>query len=310
MDRYDMFRDAAGWTEFDASLKKLTTFRIGGNCAVLAKPRSVAEIDKTLALCRSYDVQYAIIGNGSNILAADEGFDGAVIKLGGGFAQISAEGNSLFAQSGASLKSVYNFALLQGLSGAEFLSAIPASIGGAAFMNAGCFGSEMKDIVKRVKATDGQTERVFERDELGFDYRYSVFQDNGFVITGVELELHPAPKKYIQKLAAELQTAKRLTQPLEFFSAGSVFKKPQGAFAGQLVDKCGLKGMRVGDAEVSPKHAGFIINRGHATCRDVLKLTEIVKTRVKALYGVDLQLELQLLGSTDDIRRLPYAYDI
>lgn len=294
----------------NASLKKLTTFRIGGNCGLVVEPCSCDEIDKTLALCRRFDVEYAIIGNGSNILAADDGFDGVIIKLGVRYAQVWADGNSIFAQSGATVKSVYNCTLSQSLSGAEFLSAIPASVGGAIFMNAGCFGAEVKDIVKRVWATDGNEERVFAKEDLNFGYRQSIFQKNGFVITKVEFDLFPSSEVYIKKLAAELQTAKRMSQPLEYFSAGSVFKRPDGAFAGQLIDRCGLKGLRIGDAEVSSKHAGFIINKGHATCKDVLTLIETVKNKVKDAFGVELQLELKLLGSTDDFRRLSYAYDV
>ena len=136
------------------------------------------------------------------------------------------------------------------------------------------------------------------------------FQYNGFVFTKAEFNLFPSSAKYIKKLAAELQTAKRMSQPLEYFSAGSVFKRPDGAFAGQLIDRCGLKGLRVGDAEVSSKHAGFIINKGHASSNDVLTLIEIVQNKVKDAFGVELQLELKLLGSTDDFRRLSYAHNV
>lgn len=297
-------------TTSNASLKNLTTFRIGGNCRLLAEPCSCSEINKTLALCRQFDVEYAVIGNGSNILASDDGFDGVAIKLGVRFAQVWADGDSIFAESGATVKSVYNCALSKELSGAEFMSTIPASVGGAVYMNAGCFGAEIKDVIKRVWATDGKEERVFEKSDLDLGYRKSVFQYNGFVITKAEFNLFPSSAKYIKKLAAELQTAKRMSQPLEYFSAGSVFKRPDGAFAGQLIDRCGLKGLRVGDAEVSSKHAGFIINKGHASSNDVLTLIEIVQNKVKDAFGVELQLELKLLGSTDDFRRLSYAHNV
>lgn len=310
MDFKEFFANEFEKVSFDVPLKNVTTFRIGGPCSVLVEPLNQEEIKKALAFCKNNGVKYFILGNGSNVLASDSGFDGVIVKLGVRFAQLWEEEGVLFAQSGAFTKSVFDFALKNELGGTEFMAAIPSSVGGAVVMNAGCFGSEISDIVSRVWATDGKDDRVFSHDEIGFSYRDSVFQKNGFVITKVEFDLKPSSRNYILRLADELKTAKRLSQPLEFFSAGSVFKRPECGFAASLIDRCGLKGKKIGDAQISEKHAGFIVNRGKATCGDVLQLVQIAKSKVRADFGVDLQLELKLLGDTDDIRRLSYSYGV
>lgn len=310
MNVYDKIAENFTRASREVSLAKLTTFKIGGNCRLLIEACDTSEISKTLALCRRYDVKYYILGNGSDILAADEGFDGVVLKLGVRHAQVRASGDKILAQSGASGKSVYKCALAKGLCGAEFLATLPASVGGAVCMNAGCFGTDMSDIVDKVWATDGNEEREFTGRELAFGYRNSAFSDNGFVVTAASLSLEKAPREFISARAAEFMTAKRLGQPLESPSAGSVFRRDGDIIPARLIDRCRLKGYRVGDAAVSEKHAGFIVNKGHATARDVARLIDIVGTRVKAEFGVNLQLEIKLLGSTDDFRRLSYAYGV
>ena len=268
------------------------------------------EISKTLDLCREYDVKYTIMGNGSDILAADDGFDGVALKLGGKFARVSVRKGKIFATAGTPVKRVYNAALGAGMGGMEFLSALPASLGGAVRMNAGCFGGQMSDIVEKVWAVGEGGKREFSGEELAFGYRNSAFCRNGFVITAALLSSHPSAAERIAEKAAFMLAEKKRSQPVECFSAGSVFRREGDVVPARLIDLCGLKGFCVGDAAVSEKHAGFIINKGHATCRDVVKLIDIVARKVKAEFGVRLRLEIQLLGSTDDFRRLSYAYGV
>lgn len=309
-DVYDKIAANFAHARKDVSLASLTTFRIGGPCRLLVEACDEGEISKTLDLCREYDVKYTIMGNGSDILAADDGFDGVALKLGGKFARVSARGGKIFATAGTPVKSVYNAALGAGMGGMEFLSALPASLGGAVRMNAGCFGGQMSDIVEKVWAVGEGGKREFSGEELAFGYRNSAFCRNGFVITAALLSSYHTAAERIAEKAAFMLAEKKRSQPVECFSAGSVFRREGDVVPARLIDLCGLKGFCVGDAAVSEKHAGFIINKGHATCRDVVKLIDIVARKVKAEFGVRLRLEIQLLGSTDDFRRLSYAYGV
>lgn len=284
----------------DVPLKDLTTFRIGGPCAFLVRPHTEEEMTKTLAFCRAFAVKYNLIGNGSNVLASDRGFDGAVIKPAADFCGVTVRENRVFAQSGASLKSVFDAAAAHDLGGAEFLAAIPARVGGAVAMNAGCFGREVKDALTCVRVADEKGCHVISAREARLGYRTSAFLKNGIVVTGAEFVFFPSQKEKIMRTVQKILQKKRETQPLDKPSAGSVFKKPQNDSAGRLIELCGLKGARVGGAEVSQKHAGFIVNAGGASCKDVLQLMRLVRERVMQKFGVELQPELRLLGETDD----------
>lgn len=281
--------------ETDACLRNYTTFKIGGKCPVLIHACSVEEINRAVQLSKEADCKLFVLGNGSNILVPDDGLNAVVLRLGHRFAQVWCEGESVFALAGASGKSVFDCAFKNSLSGAEFLSTIPATVGGAVYMNAGCFGSDIAEILKRVWATDGEKEIEFSRDELDFGYRKSPFQTNGLIVTKAEFGLSKCNEEFIVNLSRELMSIKKTSQPLELPSAGSIFKRPQGAYAGQLVDLAGLKGLRVGGACVSEKHAGFIVNKGNATSNDVLTLINIVKKKVKEKFGISLETEINIL---------------
>ena len=240
---------------------------------------------------------YLILGNGSNVLASDEGFSGVVIRLDGDFRRISlVDDNTIYCGAGASLASLCKFALKCGLTGLEFGWGIPGSVGGAVFMNAGAYGGEMKDVIFSVSHIDpsGGIGRI-ERDDLELGYRTSIYRRNNCIITGVTLKMQKGEPDEIRAKMDDFLGRRSDKQPLEYPSAGSVFKRPEGAFAGALIEQCGLKGKRHGGAQVSEKHAGFIINAGNATAHDVKSLIREVQTEVADKTGYTLECELIIL---------------
>ncbi len=277
----------------NALMKEHTSFKIGGCADFFITANNVDELKAVISLCREHNVPYMIIGNGSNLLVSDDGIKGAVIRLEGDFKAITIEGDTVTAGAGASLTRLCLDAQKASLSGIEFGYGIPGSVGGAAYMNAGAYGGEMKDIVVSCTHLDSDLNvGTFSGSDLDFYYRHSVYTDCGFIILSVTVKLTPADPVTV-KAKMDLLMQKRMDkQPLEYPSAGSVFKRPEGAFAAALIDQCGLKGKSVGGAEVSEKHAGFIINRGGATCQDVLDLVKIIQDEVKAKTGFDLQREI------------------
>ena len=281
-----------------APLARYTTFRVGGAADVLVNINSTQEIATALRAARDAGVPATIIGNGSNLLVRDGGIRGLVIRISGNFGQIEMKGDELHAQAGALLPSVANFAQERGLGGMAPLSGIPGTIGGAVIMNAGAYGSEMSQIVKRVDAitvSDGKPVS-FKGKDLRFAYRHSAMMDANVVVTNVVLQLESEDPEQISKRAQECLAARKEKQPLEFPSAGSTFKRPEGLFAAKLIDDAGLRGLRVGGAQVSEKHAGFIINRGNATASDILALMDEVTRRVHEQFGVTLEPEVRILG--------------
>lgn len=283
---------------FNAPMCEQTTFKIGGAADVLIFPSSITEVAAVIKLANAFKIHYTILGNGSNVLVLDKGIRGAVIKFSDKFfGKIRVDGEKIIAESGATLKSVSNFAAEKSLSGLEFAVGIPGSIGGAIYMNAGAYGGEMKNIVAKVTAISPAGEIVsFNADELNLGYRQSIFQQNGCVICEVELNLTYGNFDEIKSQMAEFTYKRESKQPLEFPSAGSTFKRPQGYFAGTLIDKTGLKGLKVGGAMVSEKHAGFVVNAGNATAADVLNLIEEVRRRVMEVHGVTLTPEVRIIG--------------
>lgn len=278
-------------------MSRHTTFRIGGNADIYIKVGTVSKLSKLLAECAKSDIDYIVIGNGSNLLVSDQGLDKAVLRLDGELRQIALlDENTIYCGAGASLAALCKFALSNGLSGLEFAWGIPGTVGGAVFMNAGAYGGEMKDVVYSVShiSRSGEIGRT-DRENLGFDYRTSVYRSNDCIITGVTLKLKKAEKSEIQALMDDYLNRRSSKQPLEFPSAGSVFKRPEGAFAGALIEQCGLKGKTIGGAKVSEKHAGFIINVSDAKADDVKSLIEEIRTTVKAETGYDLECELIIL---------------
>ena len=281
-----------------ASLSRYTTFRVGGEADVLVNINSAREIAIALRAAKDAGVPATIIGNGSNLLVRDGGIRGLVIRISSAFGAIEMKGEELHAQAGATLASVASFARERGLAGMEPIAGIPGTIGGAVIMNAGAYGGEMSQLVTRVDAialSDGKPIH-FEAEDLGFDYRHSAMMDAHVIVTDVVMQLDPGDPAEIAARTQELLAARRDKQPLEYPSAGSTFRRPVGLFAAKLIDDAGLRGLRIGDAQVSEKHAGFIINRGNATAKDILALMDEVTRRVQEQFGVTLEPEVRILG--------------
>ena len=281
-----------------APMARFTTFRVGGPADVLVNIDSAAEISVALRAARAAGVPVTIIGNGSNLLVRDGGIRGLVMRISQPMSAITREGDTLHVQAGATLPAVAGFAQRSGLEGLAPMAGIPGTIGGAVIMNAGAYGGEMSQVVTRVDAiarSDGKPIR-FEGCALGFAYRHSAMMDAGVIVTDVTLRLTPGDPDAIARRTEELLVARREKQPLEYPSAGSTFKRPEGAFAAKLIDDAGLKGLRISDAQVSEKHAGFIVNLGSATASDILALMAEVQSRVLAASGITLEPEVRILG--------------
>ena len=281
----------------DEPMIRHTTFKIGGPAKIFCMPENEQQAADSIKACRELDIPLFILGNGSNLLVSDEGLNGAVIAFLQKMSEITREGNRLTAKAGATLASLCRFAANEGLGGLEFAFGIPGSIGGAVFMNAGAYGGEMKDVVTSVTALfpDGEIKTVSAKD-ADFGYRHSAFETNGAVILSAEFELYPDDKAVIEEKMKDILGRRKDKQPLEWPSAGSAFKRPKNGFAAAMIDECGLKGFTVGGAQVSEKHAGFVINRGGATCEDVLNLLDAVKEKVFEKTGVMLEAEIKKLG--------------
>lgn len=281
----------------DEPMNRHTSFKIGGTADTYIKVNNLSKLSTILKECSESDVDYMLIGNGSNLLVSDEGIRGVVIRLDGDFRQISLiDDNTIYCGAGASLASLCKFALKCGLTGLEFAWGIPGTVGGAVFMNAGAYDGEMKNVVYSVShiSPDGRIGRV-EKDDLQFGYRTSVYRTNNMIITGVVLKLEKGAQSDIQHKMDDFLERRSSKQPLDYPSAGSVFKRPEGNYAGALIEKCGLKGKMCGGAQVSDKHAGFIINRKNATAKDVRDLIGEVQNCVAEKTGYKLECELIIL---------------
>ena len=280
----------------DEPMSRHTTFKIGGNARLLVYPEGEEQISRIVKCARDNGIRLVTIGNGSNLLVADEGIDACVMVLDERMGDIRLiDEETVYAPAGVMLIRLCRFALEHGLSGLEFAYGIPGTCGGGAFMNAGAYGGEMKDVLYRCDHIDANGERGYlEGDDLKLSYRHSAYYDNGCVITGLYLKLKKGNKDEIKAKMEDLLSRRRTKQPLEFPSAGSTFKRPEGYFAGALIEECGLKGKSVGDAQVSEKHAGFVINRGNATCNDVLELCRFCSDTVYREKGVKLEMEIRV----------------
>lgn len=281
----------------DESMKKHTTFKIGGNAETYIKVPTLSKLSAILRECKDSDVDFLLLGNGSNLLVGDDGIKGAVIRLDGEFRNITLiDDTTVFCGAGASLAYLCKFALKCGLSGLEFAWGIPGTVGGAVFMNAGAYGSEMKDVVVSTShiSPEGKIGRI-EKNDLEFGYRTSAYRKNGMIITGVTLRLQKGNPEDIRAKMDDFLNRRSSKQPLEYPSAGSVFKRPEGNYAGALIEQCGLKGKSVGGAQVSEKHAGFIINKSNATANDVKNLIKEVQSTVAKETGYNLECELIIL---------------
>lgn len=277
-------------------LARHTTFRVGGPADVLFLPESAEELQRAMELAREAGEDCLVIGNGSNLLVRDGGVRGLVIKLAGPMSGISVEGTAIRAQAGASLSQVSRAALQASLTGLEFASGIPGSLGGALAMNAGAYGGELSQVVREAMVLMDGRVQTLSREELAMGYRTTrVLREGGIVLSAV-LDLKEGDASQIAATMDDLNRRRREKQPLSFPSAGSTFKRPEGYFAGALIEQAGLKGYAIGGAQVSEKHAGFLINRGGATASDLLRLIEYVQERVYAQSGVRLETEVRICG--------------
>lgn len=278
-------------------LSEHTTFKIGGPAEILVTPKSEEGICKTVQLCKQTETPWHIIGLGSNILVSDAGITGVVIKIAEGFDAIRIDGSNVIAQAGASNAQVASAAQAAGLAGYEFASGIPGTIGGAAVMNAGAYGGEFAQVCESVLCLrpNGITETI-PAPQVGWSYRHSLMMDDGSVVLAATLQLSPDDPQAIQKRMDDLRRRREEKQPLAMPSAGSTFKRPEGHFAGKLIEDAGLRGYRCGDAQISEKHCGFVVNAGHATAQDVCDLISHVQETVYEKDGVRIEPEIRMWG--------------
>lgn len=281
----------------DEPMKNHTTFRIGGPADILVKPSDIKQIKNVYMACRKENEPCMIIGNGSNVLVSDDGIRGVVILLLDNYKRIRVENDMITAQAGARLSKIGAAALRGSLTGFEFACGIPGTLGGACIMNAGAYGGEMKDILLSVTAMDKNGNiKEYQPHEMQLAYRSSRFEKEGLVVLEAKLQLQKGNRSEIEAYMKDLAARRREKQPLEYPSAGSTFKRPEGFFAGKLIMDAGLRGYSVGDACVSEKHCGFVINKGTATAEDVCTLMKNVSAKIKDTFGVTLEPEVRIIG--------------
>ena len=281
----------------DEPMSRHTTFRVGGPADFFVTPKAKEEVRDVIRICKEAGMPYYIIGNGSNLLVSDAGYRGVIVQICKEMNEVKVEGDLVKAQAGALLSGIAAKALGAELSGFEFASGIPGTIGGACVMNAGAYGGEMKDVLESVTVLTGEGKIIeLGRNELELGYRTSVIAKKGYIVLGAVLKLERGDGEKIKTYMDELKEKRVTKQPLEYPSAGSTFKRPEGYFAGKLIEDAGLRGFQVGGAQVSEKHCGFVINRDHATAADIMELMRQVQIRVKENSGVDLEPEVKRLG--------------
>ncbi len=278
-------------------LSKHTTFRIGGPADLWIEPENAEQLQMAQKLLQEAGMPYFLLGNGSNLLVSDEGYRGAILRVGPAMSGLKVEGNVITAQAGALMSQLAKAAYDHGLTGLEFASGIPGTIGGGVVMNAGAYGGELCRVVKQVQVLSPEGElQILDNKEMDFGYRHSAVKGRGYTVTQVVLELTPGEPEQIKTLMEDLAGRRREKQPLEYPSAGSTFKRPEGYFAGELIMKAGLRGFQIGGACVSDKHCGFVVNMGNATAADVRSVIKEVQCKVKEDFGVDLEPEVIFLG--------------
>ncbi|MBQ5599705.1 MAG: UDP-N-acetylmuramate dehydrogenase [Lachnospiraceae bacterium] len=281
-------------------MMKHTSFRAGGEAKWFAVPETAEELKAVLAACRKADTPWYVIGNGSNLLVSDKGFPGVIIST-DKFDRLEVNGTEITVGAGVMLSKLANTAYKAGLTGLEFAAGIPGTVGGACVMNAGAYGSEMINVLKSVTVlTPEGTVETLPAEKLELGYRTSVIPKKGYLVLEAVMSLTEGNMEESKALMDDLAFRRKDKQPLEFPSAGSTFKRPAGHFAGKLIEDCGLKGFTVGGAQVSEKHAGFVINKGGATASDIYNLCKEVEKRVKAEFGVSLEMEVKLLGEFEE----------
>lgn len=301
MDRnklVQLFEDIdLGEVLFDEPMKKHTSFKIGGPVDLMIIPGNEEQLVNGVKICRENNINFYIMGNGSNLLVKDGGMRGVVIKINEGFNNIRFDDTKIYCEAGALLTAVSRRAYQHSLTGMEFANGIPGTIGGGITMNAGAYGGEMKDIIKKVRVMDKNNNIVeYSNEEMNFRYRGSRVVDEGLIVLGVEIKLEHGDVSEIKETMRDLTHRRTSKQPLELPSGGSTFKRPEGHFAGKLIEDSGLKGLIHGGAQVSEKHCGFVVNIDNASCKDVLGLISIIKSTVKDNFDVDLEPEIKLIG--------------
>lgn len=299
MDLYREYFSEEDYSDirFNELMRKHTSFQIGGPADVMVIPSSEEELIKSVKICRANKLKYFVMGNGSNLLVRDGGIRGVVIKINGNFDKIEIKKNIISVQAGALLSTTSKQALKHSLSGLEFASGIPGTVGGAVVMNAGAYGGEMKDIVKTVRVLTTENEILeLSNKELNFGYRNSKVKELDWIVLTVEFQLSKSDYKKIDEKMKDFTFQRTSKQPLEMASGGSTFKRPEGYFAGKLIDDSGLRGLRHGDAQVSEKHCGFVVNRGNSNYKEVMELIDVIKKTVRDNYGVELEMEIKQVG--------------
>ena len=283
--------------KLDEPMKKHISFKVGGPADFLVKPKTEEELRNVVEFAKKENVPFIVIGNGSNLLVKDGGIRGIVIELSDNFNNYEIDGNIIKAQSGALLAIIGRNAMKNSLTGFEFAAGIPGTLGGALAMNAGAYGGEMKQVVKTVRLMD-RDGNIFElsNEEMKFEYRRSLLTTKDYIVLSAVIELQPGNVEEIKEIMADYSNRRSTKQPLNFPSAGSTFKRPEGHFAAKLIDDCGLRGLNLRGAQVSDKHCGFVINSGGATAKDILDLMFIVKSTVNAKFGIMLEEEVKILG--------------
>ena len=277
-------------------LKNHTSFKIGGPADEFAEVNNEEEIAELIKYAKEKGIPYTIMGNGSNLLVGDKGIRGLVIKLAKGFDSVEILGDKIIAKSGILLSKLSNVALENELSGLEFASGIPGTLGGAIYMNAGAYGGEMKDVIEKVTYFSNGEIKLAEKDDLDFGYRHSRFSGTEDIVLSAEIQLKKADKTEIRAQMDDFKERRCSKQPLSMPSAGSTFKRPEGYFAGKLIEDAGLKGKTIGGAQVSEKHSGFVVNTGDASAQDVLDLIKFIQDTVYEKFKVKLETEVKMLG--------------
>ncbi len=278
-------------------MSRHTTFRIGGEAACFIRISSEEQLRKLIPYFENVGVEYFVLGKGSNLLVGDKGYPGVILQISDACQQIEAEGNRLQVQAGAALSKVAFFAMERGLEGLEFAAGIPGTVGGGVVMNAGAYGGEMKQVVESVRVLSSEGEILtLDNDTMEFGYRTSIIRNRNFTVLSVTFRLREGNREEIRARIEDFQKRRMEKQPLNYPSAGSTFKRPEGYFAGKLIMDAGLRGFQIGDARVSDKHCGFVVNVGKATARDVTDVIEEVQEKVRERFGVSLEREVIYLG--------------